>query len=29
MAKSVPLRQNYNKKWSLHCVVARNEGWME
>jgi hypothetical protein len=29
MAKSAPLRQNYKKKWSHHCIVARNEGWME
>nr|TKW33032.1 hypothetical protein SEVIR_2G206400v2 [Setaria viridis] len=28
MAKSMPLRGE-NKKWSRHCVVAQNEGWME
>jgi hypothetical protein len=28
MARSAPLRRKY-KKWSRHCVVARNEGWME
>jgi hypothetical protein len=29
MARSVPLRQKYKKKWSRHRIVARNEGWME
>jgi hypothetical protein len=29
MARSMPLRQKYKKKWSRHRVVARNEGWME
>jgi hypothetical protein len=28
MARSAPLRRKY-KKWSRHCVVARNEGWMQ
>ncbi|RCV25693.1 hypothetical protein SETIT_5G185400v2 [Setaria italica] len=28
MAESAPLRGE-NKKWSRHCVVARNEGWIE
>jgi hypothetical protein len=25
MAKFAPLKKNYKKKWSCHCVMARNE----
>jgi hypothetical protein len=28
MARFAPLRQKY-KKWSGHCIMARNEGWKE
>jgi hypothetical protein len=25
MAKFATLKKNYKKKWSCHCVMARNE----
>nr|TKW21226.1 hypothetical protein SEVIR_4G174200v2 [Setaria viridis] len=28
MAKSMPLRGEHKMKWSCHCVMAQNEGWM-
>jgi hypothetical protein len=27
MAKSEALRED-NMKWSCHCILARNEGWL-